>query len=78
MNISEFYKKSGENDASLSRKSGIPQPTIWRVRTGRVVPLYETAVKISNAVGGEVTAMEIMSEASRLNALLKEQDEQAA
>lgn len=60
MNLTQFQKQTGESDATLAVKWNIPQPTLWRIRTGRVVPRADTAARIETASGGQVTAMELL------------------
>ena len=61
MNILEkYYIDHNENDSSFSRKSGLPQPTLWRIRNGKVVPQIKTALMIEKATNGEISAVELV------------------
>jgi hypothetical protein len=72
--LNELYKQTGENDLSLCIKFGVPQLTVWRCRTGRAIPMYQTAVKISDAMGGAISAESIQKQAAEMRLTSPKQD----
>jgi transcriptional regulator with XRE-family HTH domain len=78
-NLQNEMDKRGWNDQRLSDKSGVPQTTIWRFRTGKTNDLrQENVEKIANALkltesqlrGLDATPGEEVQDSEKLNELL--------
>lgn len=54
--LAAIAKSKNLTQAAISEKSGVPQPTISRVFSGKVAANIETLCKIAEAVGAEIAA----------------------
>lgn len=46
--------------ADLARLCELPQPTVWRIASGKVTPSPKNALRIEQATGGAVTRDELL------------------
>lgn len=52
---------TGGSQTTLARKANVSQNAIWKLLNGITKqPTYATAVKLEEAVGGEITRIEFM------------------
>ena len=53
--IVALRKDSGLTQQQLADRSGIPQPSIGRIETGRTNPKLSTLLQLVHALGGELS-----------------------
>lgn len=60
MKLHDYLKKEGETRRSFAQKAGISRAMVSHIATGRATPSIETALRIQEATGGEVTAKDLI------------------
>lgn len=58
--LAKYLKKRNESVSQFANRSGIPQPTVWRIFNEKFTPSPETALKINQATNGDITCMELL------------------
>lgn len=65
MRLSDWVEQNGRGALMrLSERSGVCYPTVHAIYSGTQTPKYDTAEKLSDATGGEVTIAELCKPAS--------------
>ena len=68
MELKQYLKEERITHTEFARRSGIPQPTIWRILNRVVIPSPQIALKIEKATAGTVTRMELLYPVGREDA----------
>jgi len=55
-------RRAGVTQRELSRRSGVPQPTISRIESGRMEPTYQLLDRLLRACGMEVVPIDTQAE----------------
>jgi len=75
--LDNYLRKNKISGSAFARTAHLSQPTVWRIRHGKVKQISpRTATCVEVATGGEVTALELLYPRKRRNR--KEQGETAA
>jgi len=59
--LAKYLEQKNESPSSFAKRSGIPQPTVWRIANSKVRHVLPyTAKAIEKATDGQVTKEELL------------------
>jgi DNA-binding transcriptional regulator YdaS (Cro superfamily) len=58
--LEKYLEKTNETPTAFARRSGVPQPTIWRALNSKRPVSPENALKIEQATDGEIKRYELL------------------